>query len=72
MSNKYRDYPENLYSQAQADWCRYYEQETSFEPAMDEYEAGNCTFTEAQDWNVAWFKRWAVETAGFLGWSSNG
>ena len=67
-----REYGVKLYSQKQANWCRAYEIETSFEPVMEDYEAGTMTFREAQDWNIAWFKAWAIETHGNLERSVNG
>ena len=57
-----REYSAKLYLKRQAQWCRMYEIETSFEPVMEEYEQGNFTFRQAQDWNIAWFKSWAIET----------
>lgn len=66
MPGPFRNYPRKHYTVAQRAWCIRYETETLFEPVMDEYEAGNCTFEAAQAWNKQWLLDWAKETVGNL------
>jgi hypothetical protein len=52
-------FPKKLYSEEQKAWCVNYENRTTFEPLMDDYEAGNCTFQEAASRSVHWFESWS-------------
>ena len=40
-------------------WCKRYEKETTFEPLMDDFLAGNETFLEAARASVRWFEDWS-------------
>ena len=56
-----RRYSKLKYNKAQVEWCKNYERETTFEPIMCNFEAGEQTFQEAANWNVKWFEDWSVE-----------
>jgi hypothetical protein len=58
-SCKPREYGDDLYTEAQRQWCLRYERETTFEPLMCDYEAGNQSFVEAARRSVEWFEGWA-------------
>lgn len=49
------------YSKKQAEWCRMYERETTFEPLMCDYEAGNESFVEAAKMSISWFESWSCD-----------
>lgn len=63
---KFRAYPRKHYTVAQRAWCILYETETLFEPMMGDYEAGNMSFEEAQEWNKQWLLDWVRDTVRFL------
>jgi hypothetical protein len=46
-------------SKAQREWCERYERETTFEPLMCDYLAGNQSFVEAARFSLRWFEDWA-------------
>jgi hypothetical protein len=54
-------FPKKLYTEEQKAWCVNYEKRTTFEPLMDDYEAGNCTFQEAANYSVRWFEDWSID-----------
>jgi len=56
-----KKYQKCFYTAEQKKWCEDYERHTTFEPVMEEYEAGNTTFVEAAIWNVSWFESWASD-----------
>lgn len=56
-----RTYPAKLYTKSQREWCERYERETTFEPLMCDYEAGNMTFVEAARNSTQWFESWASD-----------
>lgn len=58
-----RKYPASKYDTHQRIWCREYERHTTFEPLMDDYDAGNESFVEAAKKSIQWFNDWALETA---------
>jgi len=62
----FRVYPRRFYTLEQRAWCIRYECQTFFEPVMDDYEAGNQTFEEAQAWNKQWLLDWAKEAVDRL------
>jgi hypothetical protein len=39
-------------------WCKLYAAQTTFEPLMDDFLAGNCTFVEAAKRSNKWFEDW--------------
>ncbi len=47
------------YTQAQREWCQRYERETTFEPLMCDFEAGNISFLEAAKESRKWFEDWS-------------
>lgn len=47
------------YTPQQREWCEKYERETTFEPLMCDFEAGNETFLAAAKNSRAWFESWA-------------
>lgn len=58
-----RSYSRDLYTYSQAHWLDTYEVLTTFEPMVDDYEAGNETLEECFEFNVSWFLSWAAEQA---------
>ena len=54
-------YPRNLYSAEQKAWCQKYQAETTFEPLMCDYVAGQQTFYEAARFSVDWFESWSSD-----------
>ena len=61
LTDAERQYPAAKYSKRQAEWCRHYQHETTFEPLMEDYEAGNETFIEAAKKSIAWFEGWSSD-----------
>ena len=55
------------YTAAQREWCQRYERETTFEPLMCDYEAGNVTFVQAARESVRWFEDWSNDAMLRLG-----
>ena len=55
-----RRYPRDLYTKAQEDWCIEYEDITTFEPLVGDYEAGNCSFEVAAEDSLIWFRDKAI------------
>lgn len=49
----------HLYNAAQKAWCQRYECETTFEPLMCGYEAGEITFVQAAKESIRWFEGWS-------------
>lgn len=49
------------YDERQRAWCVRYEGQTTFEPLMDDYEAGLETFVEAAAKSVSWFEGWFTD-----------
>ncbi len=50
---------ERTMSKAQRAWCKKYEDETTFEPLMDNFLAGEETFEEAARNSIQWFEHWS-------------
>ena len=46
----------------QAAWCKNYQEQTDFEPLMDDYLFGNETFVHAAHKSCRWFEDWASDT----------
>lgn len=42
-------------------WCKTYEQQTTFEPLMDDFLTGNITFVEAAKRSNHWFESWSSD-----------
>lgn len=42
-------------------WCKRYEQETTFEPLMDDFLAGNEPFVKAARDSLRWFEDWSSD-----------
>ena len=42
-------------------WCRLYQEQTTFEPLMDDFFSGNCTFVEAARRSNNWFESWSSD-----------
>ena len=42
-------------------WCKLYEQQTTFEPLMDDFLAGNETFVAAAKKSNYWFESWSSD-----------
>ena len=42
-------------------WCERYEQETGFEPLMDDFLYGDETFHQAVHKSVRWFEDWSSD-----------
>ena len=42
-------------------WCKRYEQNTTFEPLMDDFLAGNITFVVAAKRSNHWFEVWSSD-----------
>lgn len=42
-------------------WCKLYKDETTFEPLMDDFLAGNKSFLEAARFSVRWFGGWSSD-----------
>ena len=40
-------------------WCKHYQQQTTFEPLMDNFLEGNESFLEAAKGSVRWFEDWS-------------
>ena len=51
----------NRYTKKQREWCDNYQNETTFEPLMDDFEAGNETFQKAAWRSVRWFEDWKTD-----------
>lgn len=47
------------YTLEQRAWCERYERETTFEPLMCDFEAGNESFISAAKNSRAWFENWS-------------
>lgn len=45
----------------QREWCKLYQKETTFEPMMDDFLAGNVTFVEAAKNSNRWFEDWSSD-----------
>lgn len=56
-----RKYPKRKYTDDQREWCQQYEHQTTFEPLMCDYEAGNESFIEAAQKSVHWFESWSSD-----------
>ena len=54
-------YPKKIFTEAQIAWCKNYENETTFEPLMDDFIAGNQTFQEAAESSIHWFESWSSD-----------
>ena len=54
-------YPKRLYTAKQKAWCIRYQDETTFEPLMGDYEAGNETFVKAAKKSLLWFEDWSSD-----------
>lgn len=48
-------------NKAQKAWCTNYQNETGFDPLMDDFYAGNETFVQAAKKSVRWFESWASD-----------
>lgn len=48
-------------TRAQREWCLNYKKATTFEPLMDDFLAGNCTFVEAAKRSNVWFDDWSSD-----------
>ena len=46
----------------QREWCKHYEQQTTFAPLMDDFLAGNESFQSAAQKSVQWFWNWSTDT----------
>lgn len=46
---------------AQTAWCREYKHQTTFEPLMDDFKAGNATFSQCAHSSVRWFEDWSTD-----------
>ena len=53
-----RKYPKSKYTEEQIKWCENYENQTTFQAVMCNFESGEQTFKEAARWNVRWFEDW--------------
>ena len=42
-------------------WCKHYEQQTTFEPLMDDFLAGNESFLHCAKNSVRWFEDWSSD-----------
>lgn len=51
-----KDQPQKFMTKAQCEWCVYYEAVTGFEPIMDDFTTGDCSFYEAASHAVRWFE----------------
>ena len=49
------------YTKRQKDWCKNYQDTTTFEPMMGDFEEGNETFQKAARRNVLWFESWSSD-----------
>jgi hypothetical protein len=49
------------YTKKQRLWCENYQNETTFEPMMGDYELGNENFSQAARKSVDWFDGWASD-----------
>lgn len=45
----------------QREWCERYEKETTFEPLMDDFLAGNESFEKAAQDSIRWFEDWSSD-----------
>lgn len=45
----------------QREWCKQYKQQTTFEPLMDDFLAGNKTFVQAAKLSNRWFEDWSSD-----------
>lgn len=50
------------FTKKQSEWCKFYQRQTSFEPLMDDYLAGNESFAQAAAGSIEWFSDYANET----------
>jgi hypothetical protein len=46
-------------TKAQREWCKNYEEATTFDPLMDDFKAGNESFVDAAHKSNKWFENWA-------------
>lgn len=46
-------------TQEQRAWCKLYVEQTTFEPLMDDFRAGNMTFVDAAKQSNRWFEDWS-------------
>lgn len=49
-------------TKAQIEWCKLYEEQTTFEPMMDDFKAGNESFVDAARKSNRWFESWASDS----------
>ena len=65
MSNSTRSTPlkrrRAAMTREQRAWCKHYEQQTTFDPLMDDFFVGNESFIEAARNSVRWFEEWSNE-----------
>lgn len=47
------------YTKKQIEWCDNYLDATTFDPLMDQFEAGEETFQQAAQRSVHWFEQWS-------------
>lgn len=66
FSEERRGYSRKLYSYSQAKWLDDYHTITSFEPMVDDYEAGNESIEECLHFNIEWLLSWAQEEMSHL------
>ncbi len=45
----------------QRDWCKLYLDQTTFEPLMDDFLAGNVSFVDAARNSNRWFESWSSD-----------
>jgi hypothetical protein len=45
----------------QREWCKHYENHTTFEPLMDDFLHGNETFVQAAKKSIRWFEDWSSD-----------
>lgn len=51
----------------QREWCKKYKEETTFDPLIDDFLAGEETFKEAAQKSVEWFEDWANDVTLAIG-----
>lgn len=54
-------YPRRRFTKAQWEWCLMYHRETTFEPLMCDFVAGNESFVEAARRSTQWFEDWSSD-----------
>jgi hypothetical protein len=59
------------YTEEQKEWCKNYQDETRFEPLMDDFEAGKESFYKAATFSLTWFESWSSD-ALLRAYSKNG